>query len=143
MTSCQEFTKFENEVKLIPNLHRNLTTLLGYCINGAEKFLVYEFRSNYSLHKVIFGRKSYITFFLFIIVRVVLLLKRKKFGSIRLKFNSYFCTCPDPTGRGTVTWPIHNVILGIGCNFSAVQKFETRASFKNIAVDWLCRKYKT
>ncbi|TMW81142.1 hypothetical protein EJD97_011596 [Solanum chilense] len=89
MTSRQEFTEFENEVKLIAKIeHLNLTKLLGYCINGAEKFLVYEFRSNNSLHKVIF----------------------------------------DPTGRGTVAWPIHNVKLRIGCNFSAVQKFETRAS---------------
>ena len=132
MSSRQEFTKFENEVKLIAKLqHRNLTKFLGYCINGAEKFLVYEFRSNNSLHKVIFGTKSYITFFLFTIVRVVLILKRKKFGSIRLKFNSYFCTCLDPTGRGTVTWPIHNVKLRIGCHFSALQKFQSRASLKN------------
>uniref|UniRef100_A0A3Q7IH66 Protein kinase domain-containing protein n=1 Tax=Solanum lycopersicum TaxID=4081 RepID=A0A3Q7IH66_SOLLC len=54
MTSHQEFTKFENEVKLIAKLqHRNLTKFLGYCINGAEKFLVYEFRSNNSLHKIL------------------------------------------------------------------------------------------
>ena len=91
MTSRQEFTKFENEVKLIAKLqHRNLTKLLGYCINGAEKFLVYEFRSNNSPHKVIFGMKSYVTFFLFTIVPVVLILKRKKFGSIRLKLSNYF-----------------------------------------------------
>ncbi|TMW81594.1 hypothetical protein EJD97_008779 [Solanum chilense] len=91
MTSRQEFTKFENEVKLIAKLqHRNLTKLLGYYINGAEKFLFYEFRSSNSLHKVIFGTKSYITFFLFTIVRVVLILKRKKFGSIPLKLSNYF-----------------------------------------------------
>uniref|UniRef100_K4D0I6 Serine-threonine/tyrosine-protein kinase catalytic domain-containing protein n=1 Tax=Solanum lycopersicum TaxID=4081 RepID=K4D0I6_SOLLC len=59
MTSRQEFTKFENEVKLIAKLqHRNLTKFLGYCINGAEKFLVYEFRSNNSLHKVIFDPRG-------------------------------------------------------------------------------------
>ncbi|TMW80615.1 hypothetical protein EJD97_017771 [Solanum chilense] len=92
MTSRQEFTKFENEVKLIAKLqHRNLTKLLGYCINGVEKFLLYEFRSNNSLHKVIF----------------------------------------DSTGTSTVTWPIHNVKLRFGCNFSAVQKSETRDSLIN------------
>ena len=59
MTSRQEFTKFENEVKLIANLqHRNLTKLLGYYINGVEKFLVYEFMTNNSLGKVIFSMKS-------------------------------------------------------------------------------------
>ncbi|TMW82368.1 hypothetical protein EJD97_006096 [Solanum chilense] len=92
MTSRQDFTEFENEVKLIAKLqHRNLTKLLRYCINGAEKFLVYKFRSNNSLHKVIF----------------------------------------DPTGRVTVIWTIYNVKLRIGCNFSAMKKFERRASLKN------------
>ena len=91
MTSRQEFTKFENEVKLIAKLqHLNLTKLLGYCINRTEKFLVYEFRSSSSLLKVIFGTKPYITFFLFSIVCVVLILKRKKFGSVRLKLRNYF-----------------------------------------------------
>ena len=55
MTLRHEFTEFENEVKLIAKLqHRNLTKLLGYYINGVEKFLVYEFRLNNSLYKVIF-----------------------------------------------------------------------------------------
>ncbi|XP_049382936.1 receptor-like serine/threonine-protein kinase SD1-8 [Solanum stenotomum] len=55
VTSRQGFTEFENEVKLIAKLqHRNLTKLLGYCINGTEKFLVYEFMANNSLNKVIF-----------------------------------------------------------------------------------------
>ena len=50
----QGYTEFENEVKLIANVqHRNLTKLLGYYINGVEKFLVYEFMTNSSLGKVI------------------------------------------------------------------------------------------
>ncbi|KAG5616314.1 hypothetical protein H5410_016138 [Solanum commersonii] len=56
----KDFTDFENEVKLIAKLrHRNLNKLLGYCINGAEKFLVYEFMAKSSLDKVIFGITSY------------------------------------------------------------------------------------
>ncbi|XP_009768618.1 receptor-like serine/threonine-protein kinase SD1-8 isoform X1 [Nicotiana tabacum] len=57
VTSRQERgdKEFENEVKLIAKLqHRNLTKLLGYCIHGNEKFLVYEFMANNSLDKVIF-----------------------------------------------------------------------------------------
>uniref|UniRef100_A0A3Q7IHQ5 Serine-threonine/tyrosine-protein kinase catalytic domain-containing protein n=1 Tax=Solanum lycopersicum TaxID=4081 RepID=A0A3Q7IHQ5_SOLLC len=52
MTSRHGHTEFDNEVKLIPNVkHRNLTKISGYCINGAEKFLVYEFMVNNSLGK--------------------------------------------------------------------------------------------
>ncbi|KAH0676472.1 hypothetical protein KY285_024273 [Solanum tuberosum] len=59
VTSRQGFTEFENKFKLIAKLqHRNLTKLLGYCINGAEKFLVYEFMADNSLDKVIFGMTS-------------------------------------------------------------------------------------
>ncbi|KAG5581742.1 hypothetical protein H5410_052369, partial [Solanum commersonii] len=55
VTLRQGFTEFENEVKLIAKLrHRNLTKLLGYCINEAKKILVYEFMENNSLDKVIF-----------------------------------------------------------------------------------------
>ena len=132
MTSRHEFTEFENEVNLMAKLqHRNLTKLLGYYINGVEKFLVYEFRSNTSLHKVIFGMKSYITFILFTIVRIVFILKRKKFWSIRLKLRNYFLFLSRSYTKGYSNMANTYVKLRIGCNFSAVQKFETRASVKH------------
>ncbi|KAJ8556387.1 hypothetical protein K7X08_029778 [Anisodus acutangulus] len=60
VTSRQGVKEFENEVKLIAKLqHRNLTKLLGYCIHGTEKFLVYEFMANNSLDKVIFENGHY------------------------------------------------------------------------------------
>ncbi|XP_028800641.1 cysteine-rich receptor-like protein kinase 2 [Neltuma alba] len=48
--------EFENEVKLISNVHhRNLVRLLGYCIDGKTRILVYEYMKNSSLDIFLFG----------------------------------------------------------------------------------------
>ncbi|KAL2333159.1 hypothetical protein Fmac_014372 [Flemingia macrophylla] len=47
---------FESEVKLISNVHhRNLVRLLGCCLKGEERILVYEYMANSSLDKFIFA----------------------------------------------------------------------------------------
>lgn len=59
-TSNQGDLEFKNEVRFLRELqHRNIIQLLGFCIHGVERVLIYEYMDNGSLNTHLFGGEYY------------------------------------------------------------------------------------
>ncbi|XP_062156019.1 LRR receptor-like serine/threonine-protein kinase IOS1 [Alnus glutinosa] len=58
-SSVQGFQQFQSEVKLLMRVHhRNLTTLVGYCYEGTNMGLIYEYMANGDLEAHLSGEKA-------------------------------------------------------------------------------------
>ncbi|XP_076959044.1 cold-responsive protein kinase 1-like isoform X2 [Bidens hawaiensis] len=60
--SKQGVREFLSEINTIANVrHRNLVELVGCCVEGSNRILVYEFEENGSLDQAVLGKRNHVT----------------------------------------------------------------------------------
>jgi len=62
--SRQGEREFQTEVALLSRLHhRNLVNLVGYCVEKGQRILIYEYMSNGSLARLLYGKGDIFLYF--------------------------------------------------------------------------------
>jgi serine/threonine protein kinase len=117
--SGQGDLEFKNEVLLVARLqHRNLVRLLGFCLQGIERLLIYEFVPNASLDHFIFGKARNQLIYNCIIYKQLSLLRNKKHKWIFLvlfplsKLSHAIPWNVDPIKRVHLNWERRYKIIG-------------------------------
>jgi len=109
-SSNQGKKEFMNEAKLLARVqHRNVVNLVGYCVHGNEKLLVYEYVAHESLDKFLFSEcffnahsllhhSSNHHFLIFLVVYVIHYLQKTK-TDLNLVIQSEETLCAQRNSR--------------------------------------------
>lgn len=84
--------------------HRSLVRLLGFCLEGQERLLIYEFVANASLDQFLFGKSAQI--------HLNYISEFKEAHNLAINSESYSNLFSDPAKRSYLDWERRYKIIG-------------------------------